>query len=297
MNTSKKFKDSVVELMVRRYKNGESMSEIAGRLDCSPQTVGNYLKRAKVKIRAPHATRKAMKGKNVSRTSNGSSAGFSNGGGGAGLVGGASPSHSPNYLSTEGTPLATATVGEIMEMKQPRKRRPFGVDSTGLVECKTFFGRTLRQMRIERGFTQTKLGKRCGCSAGHIGSLERGIYPPPTTFVLVLANAFNCDASKFYEKAADIPDGLIDFSPAVRVPVTAIGEAAEDRMPEIDRVIAEVRQESRGKSVALAGLKGLAERLSTVALRVEFELKDETLASELRQAARDAYHLAQNLEG
>lgn len=67
----------------------------------------------------------------------------------------------------------------------------------------TKFGRRLKQLRTEMGWSQPRLAKASGISNGYIGGLESGIVQgnPSRDFVLRIAQAFDIPAYELLELA------------------------------------------------------------------------------------------------
>ena len=53
------------------------------------------------------------------------------------------------------------------------------------------FGRTLRELRKERGFSQEHLAELTGLSANFVGEMERGIKAPGLVVIVRLSRALN----------------------------------------------------------------------------------------------------------
>ena len=58
------------------------------------------------------------------------------------------------------------------------------------------FGQRLRDLRIERGISQTALADLCGSNHPFISELERGVKVPSLTMILRLAEALECEPSE-----------------------------------------------------------------------------------------------------
>jgi transcriptional regulator with XRE-family HTH domain len=54
------------------------------------------------------------------------------------------------------------------------------------------FGQRLRELRTERGLSQTALANLCGSNHPFISELERGVKVPSLTMILRLAEALEC---------------------------------------------------------------------------------------------------------
>lgn len=61
------------------------------------------------------------------------------------------------------------------------------------------FGRKLRQIRAERGWSQEQLAASAGVSLNYIGNLERGEQGPSLNIILRLARAFEIDGARLLE--------------------------------------------------------------------------------------------------
>ena len=55
------------------------------------------------------------------------------------------------------------------------------------------FGQRLRELRIDRNFSQAELADRCGSNRPFISNLERGVKVPSLTMILRLAEALECE--------------------------------------------------------------------------------------------------------
>lgn len=58
------------------------------------------------------------------------------------------------------------------------------------------FGRALRRLRVEAGFTQEQFGFESDLRRTYISILELGQQQPSLTSVFKIANALNCSASE-----------------------------------------------------------------------------------------------------
>ena len=63
------------------------------------------------------------------------------------------------------------------------------------------FGRALRSVRLERGFSQEALGFACGRHRTYVSALERGTSSPTLETVVRLARALGVDAAELVERA------------------------------------------------------------------------------------------------
>ena len=54
------------------------------------------------------------------------------------------------------------------------------------------FGQRLRELRTERGLSQSALADLCGSNHPFISELERGVKVPSLTMILRLADALEC---------------------------------------------------------------------------------------------------------
>ncbi|MCK5117426.1 MAG: helix-turn-helix transcriptional regulator [Candidatus Aegiribacteria sp.] len=61
------------------------------------------------------------------------------------------------------------------------------------------FGKNLRQLRLERGFTQEKLGDLSGLHRNYISSIERGERNIGLVSMLKLATALRIHPSQFFD--------------------------------------------------------------------------------------------------
>lgn len=61
------------------------------------------------------------------------------------------------------------------------------------------FGKALKELRLERGFTQDKLAELAGTERSHISALERAEKSPALNTIFVLANALSMTASQLIE--------------------------------------------------------------------------------------------------
>ena len=63
------------------------------------------------------------------------------------------------------------------------------------------FGRALRSVRMERGFSQEALGFACGRHRTYVSALERGTSSPTLQTVVRLARALGVDAAELVDRA------------------------------------------------------------------------------------------------
>jgi transcriptional regulator with XRE-family HTH domain len=67
------------------------------------------------------------------------------------------------------------------------------------MDAGTLFGRRLRQLRKQRGFTQEKLGVAAGLSYKYLGGVERGEENPTLAVVAKLADALKVEPRDLFE--------------------------------------------------------------------------------------------------
>ncbi len=65
----------------------------------------------------------------------------------------------------------------------------FLMDSEHIIKS---FGETVKKMRLEKGWTQTKLAVEIGIEPQHLSKLERGLHEPGIVTVVFLAKALTC---------------------------------------------------------------------------------------------------------
>lgn len=58
------------------------------------------------------------------------------------------------------------------------------------------FGRVLRRLRVEAGFTQEQFGFECDLRRTYVSILELGQQQPSLTTILKIAKALNCSAGE-----------------------------------------------------------------------------------------------------
>lgn len=75
---------------------------------------------------------------------------------------------------------------------------------------KLFLGERLRQLRLERGLTQTQLGQRVGLSKRMIFHYERHATRPPADKVLALANALGLHLHELIKDTTRPADTNVD---------------------------------------------------------------------------------------
>jgi transcriptional regulator with XRE-family HTH domain len=75
---------------------------------------------------------------------------------------------------------------------------------------KTFFGDRLKILRLQKGLTQTELGKRVGLSRRMIVHYEKYATRPPADKVLALANALGLPMNELIKTKSRISDNIID---------------------------------------------------------------------------------------
>ena len=63
------------------------------------------------------------------------------------------------------------------------------------------FGRALRSVRMERGFSQEALGFACGRHRAFVSALERGTSSPTLQTVVRLVRALGVDAAELVDRA------------------------------------------------------------------------------------------------
>ena len=78
-------------------------------------------------------------------------------------------------------------------------------------------GQRIRAAREAAHITQEELGNAVGCTAKHIGAIERGIKTPSLDTFIIIANAIGASADLLLQDVLDCPvDSLAgEFSAAV----------------------------------------------------------------------------------
>lgn len=95
---------------------------------------------------------------------------------------------------------------------------------------KTFFGDRLKNLRLEKGLTQTELGKRVGLSRRMIVHYEKHATRPPADKVLSLANALGLPFNELVKVNGRTAASAVDTKFARRL------EKAK-KLPQQDRQI------------------------------------------------------------
>ena len=85
------------------------------------------------------------------------------------------------------------------------RKRKDQTDPKLLVELERSFGRNLRQIRRERGYSQEALAFRAEVHRTEISLLERGKRDPGVNMTLRLAGALGVDPGDLLEGAAFVP--------------------------------------------------------------------------------------------
>ncbi len=67
------------------------------------------------------------------------------------------------------------------------------------------FGRRIRELRQERGWTQEALGQKAGKHWTYIGGIERGTRNPTITVADALARAFEVPLASLFELGPEDP--------------------------------------------------------------------------------------------
>lgn len=60
----------------------------------------------------------------------------------------------------------------------------------------SFFGREIRRLRMDRGWSQMELAERAGVCMQSVGSWERGLHSPCLAMVYQVAEAFDVEPGK-----------------------------------------------------------------------------------------------------
>ena len=66
------------------------------------------------------------------------------------------------------------------------------------------FGAVVRRLRIERGWTLTKLAQRAGMNPTYLGVLEKGGNLPSLTTIFELAEVFNVSAGDIVREVEEL---------------------------------------------------------------------------------------------
>ena len=61
------------------------------------------------------------------------------------------------------------------------------------------FGKRLRQVRLERGFSQEELAYSCGLTLSQIGRIERGVINTSLSTVFVIARTLKVELSYLFD--------------------------------------------------------------------------------------------------
>lgn len=72
----------------------------------------------------------------------------------------------------------------------------------------TAFGKSVRQLRKQRGLTQEQLSFESGIQRIYVSKLELGQQQPSLSTIFKLANGLNCSASDLIQLTEDILDNL-----------------------------------------------------------------------------------------
>lgn len=64
------------------------------------------------------------------------------------------------------------------------------------------FGKKLKELRLKKDWSQTKLGVEAGIEPQHVGKLERGLHEPGIVTVIMLTRALGC-------RPGELLDGLM----------------------------------------------------------------------------------------
>lgn len=65
-------------------------------------------------------------------------------------------------------------------------------------------GKAVREVRLERGLTQEKLGHETGIHRNYVGGIERGERSPTVKRIVVISNALKVDLDDLFRRAADL---------------------------------------------------------------------------------------------
>ena len=93
-------------------------------------------------------------------------------------------------------------------MQQPTKPirgRPLGTKTFDPLPA-IAFGKALREIRIQMGFSQEKLGNVALIERSHVGKIERGQHLPNFVLIIKLANALSVKPGVIVDRAAELMD-------------------------------------------------------------------------------------------
>lgn len=83
-------------------------------------------------------------------------------------------------------------------------------------------GQRIKKAREAAGITQEELAKAAGCSAKHIGALERGIKSPSLDMFIVIANTLGTSADLLLQDVLQMSvDALASEFAAATAPLSA----------------------------------------------------------------------------
>jgi transcriptional regulator with XRE-family HTH domain len=86
---------------------------------------------------------------------------------------------------------------------KPTRGRPIGTKSFDPIPA-IAFGKALKEIRIQKGFSQERLGNVALIERSHMGKIERGQHLPNFALIIKLANALSIQPGVLVDRAAEL---------------------------------------------------------------------------------------------
>ena len=93
----------------------------------------------------------------------------------------------------------------MQQPNQPTRGRPKGTKTFDPLPA-IAFGKAVKEIRLEKGFSQEKLGNVALIERSHMGKIERGQHLPNFALILKLANALSVKPGVIVDRAAELMD-------------------------------------------------------------------------------------------
>ena len=88
---------------------------------------------------------------------------------------------------------------------KPTRGRPKGTKTFDPIPA-IAFGKAIKEIRMQKGFSQERLGNVAVIERSHMGKIERGQHLPNFAMIIKLANALSVKPGVIVDRAAELMD-------------------------------------------------------------------------------------------
>ena len=93
----------------------------------------------------------------------------------------------------------------MQQPTKPARGRPIGTKTFDPLSA-IAFGKALKEIRIQMGVSQERLGNVALIERSHVGKIERGQHLPNFALIIKLANALSVKPGVIVDRAAELMD-------------------------------------------------------------------------------------------